>query len=506
MKPHYWLALLLLLALQTPGVGTELHMTDGSKLEGDLVSLNQGTFKIRLDTGETVSIPEFTVQSILYPSRQAGEGSSTPLVFFGSNTLGERLIPKLIETQLFQAGARRMQWLPGEQPNEYRLQVGNVPAGLPGTVIIQAHGSSDAFAALAGGEKVIGMTSRAINPTEESSLSALGEMRDANVEHVLALDGIALIVHAGNPVEVLSRQQIAAIFAGEVKNWAELNGPSGQIQLYAHNRASGSFDTFNTLLLEPQNKRLSVNANHYESSEALSDAVASDPNGIGFVGLAYVRQAKALAIRECDLAYRPTRFAVKTEEYPLSRRLYLYTPKPWKTSEVKTFLSFALSLKAQDIIRELGFVDQAIEVGEDYAELMVSRLQTAILTTRNLGELQDLIELLKDAKRLSVTFRFHAGSSQPDNRALRDLDRLALYGQTLGAGRDLLLLGFSDQQGGYQANLKLSESRAQHIAKELADRGVTVSHVDGFGQEAPVACNDYPGGAARNRRVEVWIR
>src|SRR5208337_4554653 len=96
--------------------------------------------------------------------------------------------------------------------------------------------------------------------------------------------------------------------------------------LYARDAKSGTFDTFDNLVLKPGNLKISPEAKRFESSPDLSDETARDPDGIGFAGFAYIRNAKPLAISSvCGIVSTPEVFSVKTKEYPLSRRLYLYT-------------------------------------------------------------------------------------------------------------------------------------------------------------------------------------
>ena len=101
--------------------------------------------------------------------------------------------------------------------------------------------------------------------------------------------------------------------------------PFAPIKIYARDNKSGTFDTFKTLVLGA--KALAPGAARFEDSNTLSEAVAGDRNGIGFIGLPYVHGAKALAVSEEGArALQATRLTVATEDYPLSRRLCLYTP------------------------------------------------------------------------------------------------------------------------------------------------------------------------------------
>ena len=113
---------------------------------------------------------------------------------------------------------------------------------------------------------------------------------------MIAIDGLAIILHPQNPLNQLDTEQLAQIFSGEISTWEELGGVGGAIHLYARDDQSGTYDTFKELVLSRRGKTLVSAAKRFESSEQLSDAVSQDPQGIGFIGLPYVRQAKAVAI------------------------------------------------------------------------------------------------------------------------------------------------------------------------------------------------------------------
>jgi phosphate transport system substrate-binding protein len=241
----------------------------------------------------------------------------------------------------------------------------------------------------------------------------------------------------------------------------------------------------------------------------LSDKVASDPLGIGLIGLAYIGQTKSLTISECGLFYPPTRFAVKAEEYPLARRLFLYTPTNSLPFSANDFVEFALSDTGQEAASEIGFIDLSIDAAVDdlMVDMQLSRMKSSINKVQNVQILQDFVDITTGATRLSVTFRFKSGSARLDNRALRDIKRLAGHMKSdLGRGEQLMLLGFADATGAYGNNLVLSEARALSVAKQLAWSGVRPAVIKGFGEESPVACNDNKLGQDKNRRVEVWVK
>ncbi len=195
---------------------------------------------------------------------------------------------------------------------------------------------------------------------------------------------------------------------------------------------------------------------------------------------------------------------MKTEEYPLSRRLFLYTPEA-HPQEVEDFLAYARTDAAQRVVAENGFVDLGIEA--DTAHSQALRRNVALPAFGRLEVVDQFLHMTENASRLSVTFRFRSGSAELDNRAVFDLARLAAFVKSPeGRGHRLMLLGFTDTDGSYDGNIRLSRERAESIRATLGHNGVQVAETAGFGPEAPVACNDGDAGKNKNRHVEVWIQ
>lgn len=68
--------------------------------------------------------------------------------------------------------------------------------------------------------------------------------------------------------------------------------------------------------------------------------------------------------------------------------------------------------------------------------------------------------------------------------------------------------GFTDSTGSDQYNQRLSEERADSVARYLSQAGVDSRRIDarGYGEQYPVASNETAEGRAQNRRVELNIR
>lgn len=421
----------------------------------------------------------------------------------GSNTIGEALMPALIERYLDQKGALDREWVVGA-PDERVLRLRSPSASLPREYEVFAHGSGTAFTDLAAGKTDIGMSSRRIKDTEIASLASLGNMISTGAENVLALDGVAVFVNKNNPVGSLTIEQIAKIFSGEAASWAAFGGPDRPIKLFVRGPGSGTRDTFEALVMGT--RKIAPTAVALEDSAKLSDSVAADKDAIGFSGLAYIRAAKAVAIDECGLKYPPLDFHIKTEEYPLSRRLFLYAPPAKPLGAGREMIDFWLSKLGQSAVESNGFINlnASVETAEQQAERL--RIKAGFTDTPD-DAFRKFFPLASATKRLSFTFRFETNSDVLDTRAERDLLRLVDFMKAPeNAGRAVSIVGFTDSRGSRPHNTELSAKRADAVRKKLVDKGVSPARVEGFGPDFPVACNTTDPGREKNRRVEVWVQ
>lgn len=438
-----------------------------------------------------VAISQRWITPPLFGAASPNGDKNTILLLAGSNTIGGTLAPSLAEAFFQNEGASNIRTLPGTKPDEKIVQ-GVLPGdSFASSIKIAAHGSATAFSALGANACDIGMASRRMKTDEASKLASMGDLYSSGSEHILGLDGIAVIVNASNPANNLTVDQVKRIFTGEIVDWSQVGSSHGAINLYARNDNSGTYDTFKSLVLA--GTPLAPSAHRFEDSNALSDAVAGDPRGIGFIGLPFVHNAKALAVSDQGTgALQPTRLTVATEDYALSRRLYLYTPANPRNKYARMFVEFALSKQGQDVVAANGFIAQNI-VPESQA---VSS-----------GAPEEYRRLTQRAERLPLNFRFQAGEVIQDNKAQADLDRVvSLIADQKAAGTKIMLFGFSDSTGSPAANQAISLDRARAIQNQFIQRGITPAVVQGFGADLPVASNDNATGREKNRRVEIWIQ
>lgn len=430
-----------------------------------------------------------TVWMVVYLS--IGMACASDLRIQGSNTMGANLGPALVSAMLAEQGFRNIRNVPATPPNEHSI-VGTNALGQQIRVDVSAHGSGTGFAALNAGQADMVASSRPIKDAELVELEALGDLKNPDAEHIIAIDGLAIILHPGNPLNQLTTEQLADIFSGRISTWEALGGVGGTIHLYARDDQSGTWDTFKELVLNRANLPLSTTAQRFESSEQLSDAVSRDPQAIGFIGLPYIRGAKAVAIADGpSQPMLPLDSLIASEDYPLSRRLFFYLPPNHPNTLAQALINFTQSPQGQAIVAQNGFIAQSVQANR-------------VVPGEHMPE--DYQTLTKEAQRLSVNFRFEEGSATLDNKARQDLVRVVDYLRTHDKlTKHITLVGFGDTKNDTERAQLLSKLRAMAVRRELVKNGVILRDIRGYGAQMPVANNAEDEGRLKNRRVEVWV-
>lgn len=427
---------------------------------------------------------------------QGGVGDpEVRLRIHGSNTLGASFIPRLSNLFLSERGANAVRIVQLDDEGQEDLTVAEfVGRERPMGIQIHAHGSSTGFNDLEQGLCDIAASSRAIKKNESRRLGerGLGDMTSPENEHVVALDGVAVIVHPDNPVTKLTVEQIAGIYSGEIDNWSEIGGAELTITRVARDEKSGTFDLFNAVVLRNE-RTLEDLTLRLEDSAKLSKVVSGDPAAIGFVGLPYIAQAKALAVSaDGSPYYMPNEDTVKSEVYPLSRRLYFYTPTQPESEMTAAFVAFARSNEGQRLAREVNLVDLSLQPRRLSASDLDNAPQPYIALARN--------------HLLVATIRFEAAGSNPDSRGKDDLRRVIDLLRTQAyRGKRVSLVGHASGGEGAQYFLDRSQRSAEVIAERLREGGIQVDQSTGLGFQLPVSGNRTTEGRRKNLRVEIFV-
>lgn len=418
-------------------------------------------------------------------------GDDVLLRLHGSNTIGSELAPALVRGW-FQK-RNYVDIVTRAMGQDVTIVQAVNQKGKIQKVEIHSHGSGTGFTAIAEGRADMAMSSRPIKQEEHDMVAHFGDMSSYKAEYVIGLDGIAIIVNQKNTIRSLQKNVLAKIFSGEINDWNQLDSSMrGTIKIYARDDKSGTYDTFKSLVLGKQN--LITTAKRYESSTQLSDDVSQDPLAIGFIGLPYVRQARAMAISEAgSMARLPDVFDVATEDYALSRRLFLYLPVAIENNNAIDFIRFVMASEGQQLVQDNGFVSQEI-------------MAQAVNLDKNLPN--EYLDFTQSGQRLSLNIRFHKGSVAVDTKAHQDLGRLVKYMSLPdNANKKIMLFGFSDETRSLpEYGEDLATHRVDRVADLLVRKGIDPIRVRAYGSANPVASNDDIASRFKNRRVEIWVQ
>lgn len=233
------------------------------------------------------------------------------------------------------------------------------------SIAVTGGGSGTGIAALINGTVDMANASRAMTAEEIAEAQANGF---DSVEHVVAIDALAVIVHLDNPVSKLTLAQLAAIYTGQITNWQEVGGEDRPIVLLSRETNSGTHVYFleevvrqgdgdSEAIFAPQTLLM-------PSSVGITSELRRNPNAIGYDGLGYVDPAheKIIAVaRAAGEPYvMPTVETAASGDYPLSRNLFMYTAGE-PQGIIADYLAWILGPTGQAIVAQLGFVPLTAE-------------------------------------------------------------------------------------------------------------------------------------------------
>lgn len=486
---------------------------DGTiNITGEFLAFEENIYLIRTALGELrLSAERVRCEGVACPAFAPVDADVT---FAGSDTVGIGVMPLMLEGYAGYLDAEATIATTDTASEVVASFVGDGGFGDDlGSYKIQSTSSQNAFSNLIQGGAQIGMSSRRIRPDEARVLRDLGagNMTGPDQEHIVAIDSIVVITNPQNPVQRVSMDDLADIYTGKITNWAQLGGPDLAITVVDRPEGGGTKSTFQNTVLG-DNVAVTSNAIIAEDNNTVARLVNAEPGAISYTGYAFQRGAKALTlVNECGMPMQPDAFSARTEEYALQRRLYLYNRGDLTDIASKAFLDYALSPNADEVIVKAGFIDLGVDrrgqqVDSDRARQL---LQASADPSEN-AMMREMLSTMVNYDRLSTTFRFRTGSSQLDERAIVDMERLTEYLSDQPAGTQVKIVGFTDEVGAFESNRILAENRAAQVKQELA--AFAGSRLDGialdtlaYGEVAPSACNASDTGRAINRRVEVWI-
>jgi phosphate transport system substrate-binding protein len=523
----------LLLCLVTIGLFFTLSVKEASAaaLQIELCSIKTGKHKkvtvlesnsefldVLDEDGERMSLPATGYQQcpgppppieVVEPPIAPSQKTLDTLRIAGSSTVGLGVLPYFIQGYAKTVGAQVTE-PPTDDPLRRTYELAKGPQNAPFLrIIVKSYGSNTSLPDMIDKQAEIGVSSR---PFTEQEIAKLLDIRGvgsrADVEHVIALDGVQFFVNKENPATVLKLCDVARLFAGKITNWKQLvSGASALVDPHTGDNRSGTFEIVTEILLNNCAEKMSPSVTPHNSQKEIISFVGESRGGVGYSAKALSQPSvKTLRLQDdCGIEIDPTPFNIKAEDYPLSRRLYLFTPRSLPANS-QAFLDYVLSSDAaQSALNESEATDQSIEVEKEDQRLARERAlpENQDPMARKFGS--DTAE----ARRLSISYRFASNDQTLDTKAIQDILRLVAYLHSVRERGSILLTGFADSSGDRDKNQALSQGRAETVRSAIAKLDPTLANsivTHGYGSVLPVACNDTELGKAKNRRVEVWVK
>jgi phosphate transport system substrate-binding protein len=183
------------------------------------------------------------------------------------------------------------------------------------------------------------------------------------VQHLVAYDGIAVVVNPANPLTQITVEKLSDIYTGKTTNWDAAGAQGlGDIQVVNRESSSGTYDSFKEMVVQLHGKAKDrdymAGTLNQTSTDAIKTLVAQTKSAIGYVGLGYVDSTvKVLKVVPVGgkAGVTATAETVLSGKYPISRKLYCYTDGE-PTGNVLAYLDWIKGPEGQAIVKDVGYV------------------------------------------------------------------------------------------------------------------------------------------------------
>jgi phosphate transport system substrate-binding protein len=183
---------------------------------------------------------------------------------------------------------------------------------------------------------------------------AVTEQIDADlVATPIAWDGIAVVVDFANPLREITSQQLAAMFSGLVTQWSDVGGIDARIKLIdrpSNQLIRGTFESILDIV-----GKIPPSAHVSRSDQRAISSVAGNGSAVTYVSLGVALDAVTYGVGVALLnvdQIEPAKQTVSDGRYRL-RRPILLLRRNESNSTAASFVDFALSKEAKDIIEEM---------------------------------------------------------------------------------------------------------------------------------------------------------
>jgi phosphate transport system substrate-binding protein len=206
--------------------------------------------------------------------------------------------------------------------------------------IVSESGSNSAIKLVLSNTIDVGLVSRALTEAEKQNVTGIP----------IGFSGTAVIVNSANPVMNLTREQLRAIYAGEVASWLELGGTEPTIRAYVREPNAATRQAFEGFIFGAAQPTYGKNVIQQTEVEAMFTAVGSFRGAIGIASTgSRTASDKRVKILNVD-GITPTQETIARGDYKIVRPLaVIYSNIGELKPAVRAFFEFVKSAEGQRI-------------------------------------------------------------------------------------------------------------------------------------------------------------
>lgn len=339
---------------------------------------------------------------------------------------------------------------------------------------------------------------------------------DAPSHQLMGLQSFSVIVAPNAGINSISMNDLARIYAGEVKNWSEVGGADLSILPLQLPPTSPTGQAMQALIMEPAGKQVAGSVLTMSDEAGVAASINQFPGSISIVSAKSAIDAPPVSVSgACDIAVAATPFNIASGDYPLVRPVMARFNTAAGTTLPTALFDFAASPDAQNALLAIGFDSfSARTQGGAEQNARLSQLLNADLDDAQRAVAGQMFQVLFGAQRLSPTMTGGAASGPEAawNRAMLQ-SVVAAISDPANAGKEIVLAGFADSAAGSEGAIAASASAAAEMGTVLttvagsflAENNITLSSY-GFGNVSPATCIDGQVAGGDYTRVEVWVR
>lgn len=334
-------------------------------------------------------LAEIGINMAIEPKKKDRGGSRTPIV-----------LAVVLLLVLLIIGGAYLGWFSSEDEKPKLVQTGSstvLPLAIAwaeeyddAEITVSGGGSSHGLSALLNGEANLGDASRLMKGSDYEKVG--GDPALVNPDGtasgpaptgvwpqkwVVGYDVLTVVINPSNTWAThLNYSQLYQIFTDDnpAVYWDDVDGltgaPHAEIEIYAPDEASGTYDFFFEEIIQDWGKdtqvaspRLNAGDGVYHPSaddNVILSAIHTNTNAIGYFGFAYYKENPGTVdpvwIADGDSNFEEPSLA-NVANYPMARPLHIYTDKiPEAGSTINDYLQYVLGDKGQTLIPEVGYV------------------------------------------------------------------------------------------------------------------------------------------------------